>query len=145
MTRKLRRLAELSPSELLLLLQLSVCSLAVGAGLRVVGLPRLTRFILQCTPHQWLRYFPVFHARYEVSRLATLADWASRITPVAGPCLTRSLLLLWLIKARGEQAELLIGVTKEATLYGHAWIEMRGVVVGDNPAITERFVPVLRF
>jgi len=58
----------------------------------------------------------------------------------------RSLLLFWLLKARGEQAELLIGVRKEtAALNSHAWIETRGTIIGDSAAMTGSFATLLRF
>jgi hypothetical protein len=42
--------------------------------------------------------------------------------------------------------ELLIGISKEvAALYGHAWIETQGRVMGDSPEVIGRFATLLRF
>ncbi len=145
MLRKLRRLAELSPGEWLLLSQLVAFSLAAGVGLRLMALPRLTAFIARCAEDRRLRRLPLLHSQYEVTRLATLADMAARVTHGQGSCLTRSLLLFWLLKARGEPVELLIGVNKEtAALQAHAWIETQGRVLGDSPANTGCFATLLR-
>jgi Transglutaminase-like superfamily len=146
MLRKLRLLADVSPGEWLLLSQLALCAMVVGIALRITTLPRLTGFNGRCATHRRLRHFPFFHAQHQLTRLAILADWAVRITLAPGPCLTRSLLLFWLLKAQGEPTELFIGINKEtAALHGHAWIETRGQVVSDSPAMAGRFVTLLRF
>lgn len=146
MPRKLRRLADVSPGEWLLLPQLVLCALVVGIALRITALPRLTGFIDRYATHRRLRHFPFFHAQHQLTRLAVLADWATRITLAPGPCLTRSLLLFWLLKAQGQPTELHIGINKgTAALHGHAWIETQGQVVSDSPAMTGRFATLLRF
>jgi hypothetical protein len=81
-----------------------------------------------------------------MDRLIVLADVAARSTTGLGCCLARSLLLFWLLKARGEPAELLAGVRKEnTTTTGHAWLEREGQIIADNLTETSRFVPVVRF
>lgn len=105
MPRNLRRLNELFPAELLVLLQLSLFSLVAAAGLSCLSLRSLVRFL----------------SRYAENRLLRL-------------------------KARGEPAQLLIGVNKEASvLQAHAWIEAQGTVVGDSAAMAGRFATLLRF
>lgn len=146
MLKKLHRLAELSPGEVLLLPQLALFSLALGVGLRLLALPRLTGFIARSAENGWLRHLPWIQGRTEVARLAVLADLAARVTHGQGRCLTRSLLLFWLLKARREPVHLLIGISKDASaIHGHAWIETQGRVMGDNPEMTGRFATLLRF
>ena len=61
-------------------------------------------------------------------------------------CLVRSLLLFWLLKARGEPAELLIGVSKETSgLQSHAWIETQGKILVDRPEVAGSYATLLRF
>jgi Transglutaminase-like superfamily len=104
------------------------------------------RFMARYTGNRWLRCFPVNHGGYEVAQLAPLADIAARITYGQGRCLGRSLLLFWLLRVRGEPAELLIGINKEvAALHSHAWIELRERVIGDHPQFIRRFTLLLRF
>jgi hypothetical protein len=144
--RKFRRLSEISPHDWLFLTQLVLFSLTVGPAVRVVGLPRLIAFLTRCTEHRWLGHLPLQHGWYEVAQLVTLADIAARVTHGQGRCLARSLLLFWLLKARGEPVALLIGVRKEAVaLHSHAWIELRRRVIGDTPQIIGRFAIVLHF
>jgi hypothetical protein len=144
--RKLRRLSEISLSEWLFLAQLVPLTLVARVAVKLVALPRLMGLMARYTGNRWLRCFPVHHGGYEVARLAPLADLAARITYGQGRCLGRSLLLFWLLRVRGEPAELVIGIDKEAaTLYSHAWIELRRRVIGDRPQFIRRFTLLLRF
>ena len=112
MLRKLRRLADLSPGEWLLIAQLAVLALAVGAGLRVAALPDLTGRLARAARHPWLGRLPWRHERHDLTRLAVLADLAARLTRGRGRCLIRSLLLYWLLAARGAPVQLRLGIAK---------------------------------
>src|SRR5205085_3709692 len=78
---------------------------------------------------------------------AAAARAAARMVRVAsergiarGTCLTRALTLWWMLRRRGIDAELRIGVRKgEASMDAHAWIEVRGTVVGDARSVRERY------
>ncbi len=146
MVRNFRKLAKLSLSEYVLLPQLILFSLAATVILKRVGLSRSIGFMTRCAVEPWFSSFPVLHGRQEIARLTALADLATRATHGQRRCLPRSLLLFWLLKARGAPAKLLIGVSKvAATLESHAWIETEGRVMGDSPEMAQRFVPLLRF
>ncbi len=107
---------------------------------------RIIAFIAWGANRRLLRSLPLFHNWYELNCLTRLADLAARGIRADGPCLLRSLLLLWLLKARGEQVELLIGVRKEgALLNGHAWVESQGKIIADTVAMTSGFATLLRF
>lgn len=135
MARKLRRLAECSFTEQLLLAQLAICALAVGVALRIVSLPRLARVALGP--------FPLFHRRHPIERVAALAGMAASLSLGQGRCLTRSLLLYWLLRARGEPALLLVGVAREAGAFeAHSWVESGGEIRGDTPEQTRRYAPL---
>ena len=143
--RKIRKLAEISPSEWLLLLQLFLFSLVAAVVLRLAGLSRFIGLMNRCAAEPRFRFLPVLHRRHEIARLRTLVELATRITHGQKRCLPRSLLMFWLFKARGEPASLLIGVSKRvSTLESHAWIDTEGKVMVDSPVMTWRFVPLLR-
>jgi hypothetical protein len=109
-------------------------------------LPRISAFTAWGTNRLLLRCLPLFQNNYEIEQLTRLADLAARAMRPDGPCLLRSLLLFWLLKARGEQAELLIGVRKQGTvLNSHAWVESDGKIVADTLAMTRDFARLLRF
>jgi hypothetical protein len=142
----LRRLSKISLNESLFLAQLVPFTLAARVAVKWVALPRLVGFMARCAGNRWLGRFPLNHGCSEVANLTRLADIAARVTHGEGRCLARSLLLFWLLKARGEPAELMIGISKEAnSLHGHAWIQLRRRVIGDHPQLIRRFALFLRF
>jgi hypothetical protein len=146
MLRKLRRLSKLSPSELLVFVQLVLLALAARATLAFVSLPRIIRFLSVSAHNPVARQFPLGHRWQDSAQLAIVADLAARAIRPEGPCLLRALSLFWLLKTRGEQGELLIGVRKEgAILNSHAWIESHGKIIADTVAMTGGFATLLRF
>jgi hypothetical protein len=82
---------------------------------------------------------------------ARRVSWVTEVAAERGPwpanCLQRSLVLWWLLRLRGIDSELRIGVRRSpgarsggtATLEFHAWIEHRGVVLNEVPDIRRRF------
>jgi hypothetical protein len=136
----------LSPAELLVFFQLTALALAARLALMCLRLSRVTECVARGANNRFLRCFPLFQNRYEITQLTHLADYAARNTRADGPCLLRSLIIFWLLKARGEHAELLIGVCKEeSALRSHAWIESHGRVVFDRPEMISDFANLLRF
>jgi transglutaminase superfamily protein len=146
MLRKLRRLSELSPCDLLVFVQLIFFDLAARATLAFVSLPRVLKFLSVSAQSPVAGQFPLGHRWQDSARLAITADLAARAIRAEGPCLVRALSLFWLLKARGQQVELLIGVRKEgALLNGHAWIESQGKIIADTLPMTSGFATLLRF
>ena len=76
--------------------------------------------------------------------LALVVHVAAGYTPGPVTCLSRSLLLAWLLQREGIAAQLRIGVRREAegdALAAHAWIEVAGTPVDDEPDVAARFLP----
>lgn len=145
MRGKLRRLADLSAGEWLLLWQLVAFAWGTRAAVRCLGLARVSAIVARWAGRGWAISLPLPHARHEVARVAALADLAARITDGPERCLTRSLLLFWLLKARRSDVELLVGISRhDGRLLGHAWVRAGGHVVGDRAESVEAFIPVLR-
>jgi hypothetical protein len=72
--------------------------------------------------------------------MARLVDAAARHGPYPVTCLPRSLTLWWLLRRRGIDGCLRIGVRKEACrLEAHAWVELRGWVLNDDSDVRTRF------
>jgi hypothetical protein len=58
-------------------------------------------------------------------------------------CLPRSLMLCWLLRRRGIDSQLHIGVRKgNGKMEAHAWVERNGVILNDQPDVNERFAAV---
>jgi hypothetical protein len=89
------------------------------------------------------RHSPVRTAGGDVSTargVARVVDVAARRGPYGATCLPRSLTLWWLLRRRGIDPELRIGVRKGAGNFeAHAWVEFRGLVLNDSADVRERF------
>jgi hypothetical protein len=145
--RRLKRLRSLSLREWLLLPQLFVLSLAIHVALLGVPLERVAALLVAGASTRGLRRLPLLHLYCDPDRLAHVADLATRLSSGRHRCLPRSLVLLWLMRARRQQVELLVGAARGTAgeLEGHAWVEIEGRCVLDSPALTSRFSPFLKF
>lgn len=106
-------------------------------GLRVLGLRRF---------QAWLQRDPTpIESRLssdEIAGIAALVNIAALHTPVPVTCLTRSLLLCWILHRRGVASQLRIGVRlTQGVLDAHAWVEYVGVPINDRVDVGEQFVP----
>jgi len=76
----------------------------------------------------------------EIQALGDLVNIAARHTLGPRTCLTRSLLLGWLLRRHGVKSELRIGVRlTNGVLDAHAWVECDGVPVNDQPNVGAEF------
>lgn len=109
---------------------------AIWVGLRLMGLPRL-HALLQLPTKADSRQIPL----EDMQALGALVDIASRHTIGPATCLTRSLLLIWLLRRRGVRSQLRIGVRVEGGMAAHAWVEFEDVPVNDQADIRLQFLP----
>ena len=104
-------------------------------GLRCFGLRRFQAWL------QWPR--PPMEsglALDEIVGIAALVNRAARLVRIPGDCLTRSLLLGWLLRRRGVASQLRMGVKlNEGSLAAHAWVEYAGIPINDQPDVGEQF------
>lgn len=116
---------------------LTASSLIIAVMVKFVPLPRLPR-ILKRIPGLSRVCLPTEHTW-------SLADLATRLIRGQGRCLNRSLLLGWLLGARGESVDILVGVRRDGGAFrSHAWIEARGRVLGEGPGTVDGFGTILR-
>jgi hypothetical protein len=141
--RRVRKLAELSPSESRFLAAAWVLARPVTFGLSRLGFPRAVR---------WLEQVPGLHpsARVGVARGEVLVRWAFRAAAfeTTTTCLPRAVVQYLLHQTFGPEPRLVVGVARsdEAPpppgldwgLGAHAWIEERG-----GPAREPSFSPIL--
>ena len=104
-------------------------------GLRVLGLPRFQAWLLKAPARSALSMpLPLIKA------LGEAVNIAARHTPFPATCLTRSLLLGWLLRRRNVASKLRIGVRlTQGMLDAHAWVECEGVPVNDRPDVNAQF------
>ncbi len=82
-----------------------------------------------------------------ITRMATAVDRAARFGLFRPTCLVRAIALEQLLQRAGvEAAAVRVGVQRHCdTLLAHAWIELGGRVIGDDPSRVARFVPLHDF
>ncbi|MEK7726692.1 MAG: lasso peptide biosynthesis B2 protein [Nitrospirota bacterium] len=142
----LHRLAELSRIDWVLLPQLALASYALRIAVRMMSLPQLARLLVFASDLPAFSILPFPHRRCSAAQLITLADRVARAIHRRNRCLTRSLLICWLLKIRRESAQLLIGVSTHTAIFeSHAWITHDGEVVLDTPNLLRRFTTLQNF
>ena len=131
---KLAKFAALPWSERRTLLAAVALLPLFWLGLQCFGLRRL---------QAWLQRPPATNASIsmnEIARLAALVNSAAGLAPIPATCLTRSLLLGWMLQRRGVTSQLRIGVrTNQGKLDAHAWVEYAGVPINDQPDVGQQF------
>ena len=81
------------------------------------------------------------HAR--AARAARLVALVARHGPTGSGCLAQALVLWGLLRRRGIDAQLRIGVTKKGgRLDAHAWVEVRGHALAGDGDVEERYLPL---
>jgi hypothetical protein len=92
------------------------------------------------SPRRWLPPAaasapPASSASAAADRIAHLVDAVYRRLPIEPTCLTRSLVVYRLLRARGIPCQLRIGLRrKDAALEGHAWTETDRVAAAGTEA-----------
>lgn len=127
----------MSPADKWTLLTSAAWMPLFSLGLHALGLSRF---------HAWVKRTRLpGNASMTQQEIKTFAHWvnvAARRSPFRAACLTRSLLLEWLLRRRGVPGQLRIGVRLDgAALDAHAWVEVEGVPVNDKPDIAQHFAP----
>ena len=104
-------------------------------GLRLAGLQRF---------QAWLDHSPVACrvplSQAEAAALGVAVNRAANHVFGPATCLTRSLLLRWLLRRYGTPSDLRIGVRfEEGVLAAHAWVEKDGIPLNDRPELVARY------
>jgi hypothetical protein len=137
LTRKLSQFLALTAPERRTFLAAMALLPLFWVGLRILGLQRLqTR--LQRNP------LPVAATLtpIEFTRFGALVNSAAHHTLGPANCLTRSLYLWWLLRRRGVDSQLRIGVRlTDGTLDAHAWVEHAGIPINDRQDVSTDFAP----
>lgn len=75
----------------------------------------------------------------QTARMVTIAAAHSLFRP---SCLDRSFLLWAMLRRRGIESDLFLGVRKDEEKFeAHAWVEINGVVLNDMDDVRKRFLP----
>jgi hypothetical protein len=109
-------------------LEAAVALAATWAGLRLVGFRRWQRVLEWLAPGAG-RVSPLHDAGVldSARTIARMEEAAARHVFFRTNCLEQSLVLWWLLRARGIFADLRIGARKDADRFeAHAWVELTG-------------------
>jgi hypothetical protein len=115
--------------------------LATWLGLRLAGFRRWKRVLerLGPTANGSLQGASDKESAQVIARMAAAA---ARNLFFSTNCLEQSMVLWWLLRRLGIEAELRIGARKEVGRFeAHAWVEVDSVVLNDADAEHRHFVP----
>lgn len=97
---------------------------------------------------EWLEHRAETRAAALTTSSNDLAAWrlatarVTRYSWVPGNCLSRSLALLYVLRARGHDADLRLGVSLAGGSFAaHAWVTHDGTVLNDTQDVATRYVP----
>lgn len=137
MNTRLEKLRALSWSERAILFKAALLLPLFWLGLRLFGLARFGGWLDRSSAKS-PSGAPITFA----VTLGRLVNAAANHSPVRATCLTRSLLLRWMLRRRGIDSQLRIGVRLvQDALEAHAWIEIAGHPINDAPGVARRFAP----
>ena len=112
----------------------------VELGLRTRGLQKIRRKI-QKIPLGSPPISDSGTADQTASRIAGVVSRASHHGVAKGRCLSRSLVLLWILRRHGIDAELKVGVRQGNEVEGHAWVEYQAKPLNDTADVSQRYEP----
>lgn len=134
----LARLRRLSASELMELSFAVLIVPMVALALRLVSLRVIRRVIAATSAHS----ITTSVSPERATRIAKLVSAAARRSPVESTCMARALTLHWLLRLRGMESSLRIGVRKGGeNLEAHLWVEHGGFPLMEGTDPHEEFAP----
>ena len=139
MTGAVQRLRQLSPSERWQLAGMMLALPVIHASVGIAGYGRTKRWL-----ERWSRTpagQPTSNENLASARsIARLAAIAGRRGAVSATCLRQSLLVYWILRRRGLNPELKLGVRKhEGVVDAHAWVELAGQSLDVAPVRHQAF------
>jgi len=119
---------------------------AMALALKLMGLRRTQVFLMGLTPSRRPQGEIARGALDQPARaIARLVRVAASHGPYHANCLKQSLAIWWLLRLRGIESALRIGVRKAPVgVEAHAWIECGGRALNDREDVSLRFIPFPR-
>lgn len=132
--RRLRKFLALTPAGRAIVLRSLLLLPMVAVLLRARGMARTTALLQRLC--RYAEGDPDTLAPQEIARLVNAAA-----SILGAPCLPRSLVLWHILHRRGMSTEIRLGVSKLANgnLSAHAWVELDGLALIDDPDILGRY------
>ena len=132
----IRRFRNLRSGELRVIIDVVRLTTVVSILLRLRG-SKTTRERMDSVSSR-----PSRRTSHSPDRIGELVTKVGHYMPWKPNCLERSITLAWLLRRRGHEASLRIGVQQiPGDLLFHAWIELNGVVLNDDPDVAGLYIP----
>lgn len=127
-----------SINRLWLKIKISLLLAPVALGLRLLGLQRM-QALLTALPN---RHRPIIKRRGDIARQHGQAiRWAKRHALYRGNCLSRSVLLWWLLHRRSIKTQLCIGTRRyNGEFQAHAWVEYQDAALNAGPRVRQKYI-----
>lgn len=142
MWQRLKRWRRLAPWERRVLVQSMLLLPAIGVALSLFGLRKTGALLERASPRPTAASALVVGRGPEPSphRIARLVDIAARHGLYRATCLRQSLLLYWLLKQNGFDADLVLGARKDGgALEAHAWVEIDGAPINEREGVARDY------
>lgn len=135
------RFLQLAPAERILFFRAVFFLPIIAWAIRVLGV-RKTQAWLERHGNRSERAREVKPRGLEISTLARAVNAASSYGPARGNCLSRSLLLWYLLRRSGYDSRLSFGGRRIGESFeAHAWVEVDGNPVNDQEDLRSLFTP----
>ena len=137
--RFLRQLRSLKPVGRRVFLQAAILLPFTALGLRLFGLMNVYAGLGRLAGHPGQA--PPADEVARVRRARRVIRYLGQNGPYRGNCLSRSLILWWLLRRQGIESDLRIGVQNEAGRFqAHAWVEYQGRPLNASQQVHQRYV-----
>lgn len=142
MRRAWQRWRELTVKERLILLEALLLMPVAGLLLRLLRYQKVLHGLERLTPLGKRQPGEVTAVKLKrVGELVNIAAWRGVYTAT---CLRRSLVLWWMLRRRGVDSKVRIGVRNDGGEFAsHAWVEWEGVVINDRADVVDHYVVVM--
>lgn len=132
--QKARTWKKLSNTERWLLLQ-ALILLPIVTLLLKGGLKRTHSLLSRFLPSELSSLHPASQIRTTVNMVKVAAKYLTWAT-----CLKKALVLWFLLRRQGIDAELKIGTRLEQEFQAHAWVEYEGFVLGEHQGVKQHYI-----
>lgn len=137
LNHKLRTAREFSPADISSFMEAWCLLLYFSWSVHFTSLEKLTR---SANPPTTVS----IDSSHDAHKMFRLVTWASRLHVFPMTCLMQSLTLRRMLSRKGIPSDLRIGALKtDAGYRAHAWLEVRGRVIGDENLVGEGFKTLL--
>jgi hypothetical protein len=139
MAGRIRGWLALTGSQRASLVAMMLALPSIAAALRLFGYQRTLQWLERVSSHAGSQPggSGEFAAAQEVANLASIAG---RHGAIKATCLRQSMLVYWLLRRRGLDPDIKLGVRKQDGVFdAHAWVELDGIALAQSDLVHQPF------